>query len=242
MNQKKRYTHLFFDLDNTLWDFNTNSFHAMQKVFAIYNLHFGNTHFQLFYNAFVKNNSFLWEEYRNNKVVKKELIRLRFQYTFNDLNITGINPEEMNQVYLSEMPKQKKLVDGAKQVLDYLKSKGYVLSVISNGFASVQYHKLDATGIKHYFGKIYISEEIKSPKPARKIFDYALKSSNARKKLSLMIGDDLESDVKGALNFGIDAVLFDPDKKYQNLLQEEYHHFKNSLYTINALSDLCRIV
>ncbi len=242
MNQKKRYTHLFFDLDNTLWDFNTNSFYALKKAFAFYHLQCGNTSFQRFYDAFAENNSFLWEEYRKNKVVKKELIRLRFQHTFHDLNISGINPEEMNEIYLTGMPKQKKLMNGAKQLLDYLKLKGYVLSIITNGFTCVQIGKLHATGIKSYFRKVVISEEIKSPKPSPKIFEHALKSTNAPKRSSLMIGDDMEADVKGALNFGMDAVLFDPLKKYPDILQEEICCFKNSLYIINELSDLCRIV
>lgn len=233
---------MFFDLDNTLWDFNTNSLHAMHKAFAFYKVQFEKTNFQLFYNAFVKNNSFLWEEYRKKKVVKKELIRLRFQYTFNHLNITGINPEEMNEVYLNEMPKQTQLVKGAKQVLDYLKKKGYALSIITNGFACVQNEKLDTAGINHYFKKIIISEEIKSPKPARIIFDYALKSTNAPKKSSLMIGDDVESDIRGALNAGIDAVLFDPLNKYQNIQLSENQQVKNFLYIINTLDDLSLIV
>ena len=239
---KKKYTHIFFDLDNTLWDFDVNSFYAMQETYSFYNLHAGNSNFQLFFSVFCENNRLLWAEYRKGAVVKKDLTRLRFQQTFEKLNISGIDPCEMNEHYLMEMPKQNRLVKGAEQLLGYLKSKGYALFIITNGFSQVQHKKLETAGIKHYFRKIFISEEVKAPKPSRQIFEFALKSANAPKSSSLMVGDDFHSDVLGALNIGIDVVYLDAGNNVDLNLYDAGRTLNNTMHSIVVLSDLYRLV
>ena len=203
----KKYTHLFFDLDNTLWDFEKNSKKAMQEAFRFYGLQ-NQTGVEQFFEVYSKHNTQLWENYRNKEVTKKELIKKRFENTFTELKIIGIDPVEMNNLYLKLMPGQKKLNEGVTEILHYLKNKNYQLFIITNGFREVQYEKLISSGLDHFFNKIFISEDIKTPKPGRKIFEYAVKSANAKKSKSLMIGDNWEVDVLGALNFGMDAVYF----------------------------------
>lgn len=237
----KKYTHIFFDLDNTLWDFESNSRNTMQIIFRKLNL--DKTHdFNLFFEAYTKHNDTLWQSYRNNEVVKKDLTRLRFQNTFNDLEISGINAEDMNDLYLKEMPNQKILNDGVIELLGYLKTKHYNLNIITNGFAEVQRKKIETSGLKPFFEKIFISEEIKSPKPEKAIFEYAVKSSNAKKSKSIMIGDDWEVDVLGALNFGIDAVLF--QKNHNENLINVSNSIKSSchLYKINKFNEILLIL
>jgi len=209
----KKYTHIFFDLDNTLWDFEINSRNAMFATFHYFKPD-SSSEFELFFNTYTKNNHDLWESYRRNEVTKKDLTRLRFQNTFTELGITGVDADEMNEHYLNEMPKQKKLNDGVIDILNYLKTKRYHLNIITNGFEEVQHNKIESSGLKSFFDKIFISEVIKSPKPANAIFEYAIKSSNARKNKSIMIGDDWDVDVIGAVNFGIDAIYF--NKTFQN--------------------------
>lgn len=242
MHSKRKYTHLFFDLDNTLWDFNTNSYHAMKNAFARFERHLNETEFDHFFDAYYHNNRLLWDEYRKGNVIKKELVTLRFQKTFDELQIKGIDPLEMNDTYLEAMPLQTKLVAGAEPVLEYLKKRGYKLFVITNGFMQVQHKKLESAGIRNFFKKIFISEEIKSPKPAPEIFEHALKSANAPKTKSLMIGDDLESDIKGALNFGIDTVYLNPLETNQEDLDALNVNSRILLYRIKTLSELTRIL
>lgn len=207
---RRKYTHIFFDLDNTLWDFKTNSLHALQTTFDSYNLKETEVGFSDFFNVYTKHNHQLWEAYRNKQIRKKELTNLRFQLTFNDLDILGIDANQMNDLYLSEMPKQNRLFEGAIELLDYLKAKNYRLSIITNGFKEVQHKKMLNSGLQPYFDKVFISEEVKAPKPDPVIFEYAIKSTNAKKAFSLMVGDDYDVDIKGALDFGIDAIFFCP--------------------------------
>jgi len=213
----------------------------MHVIFQKLNL--WQTHdFNLFFETYTRHNDALWENYRKNEVIKKDLTRLRFQNTFDDMEIKGIDAVETNELYLNEMPNQKILNEGVTEILQYLKKKRYQINIITNGFSEVQRKKIETSGLKPFFDKIFISEEIKSPKPDRAIFEHAIKSSNARKNSSLMVGDDWEVDVLGALKFGIDAVWF------QNSRDENLTNVSNlnksscRVYKIGKLSDLLLIL
>lgn len=239
---KKKYTHLFFDLDNTLWNFDENSYCAMQESFSYFKLHSGKYTFNQFFDVFSENNKLLWDDYRKGIVQKKDLIRLRFQQTFDKFCITDIDAVEMNDHYLGEMPKQKRLMPGAKMLLDYLKAKGYAMFIITNGFSEVQHKKMEAAGIIQYFKKVFVSEVVKAPKPARQIFEYALKSANAPKVSSLMIGDDYYADITGALSFGIDAAFLNGVKNLDSPEPIGNGNSQNRLYNIHELQYLTRIL
>lgn len=209
-----KYTHLFFDLDNTLWDFNANSYHAlrlaMEKLGLLGSVGDYDTYFSVYYEV----NERLWGLYRENKITKNVLRGLRFEESL-ELNRTpmpGIG-DRLNEAYLAEMPVQLKLVPGAVEVLDRLHHK-YRMAIITNGFREVQVDKLLNSGLDKYFDKLFISEEIGAQKPHRKIFEHAVKSMNAPRKKSLMIGDSWEADIVGAMQFGIDQVYYcpSPDK------------------------------
>jgi len=165
--------------------------------------------FGQFYAVYTKNNHLLWEGYRKKTIPKNELVRLRFQLTFDELGIAGIDALAMNTHYLEVMPNQKQLNTGAVEILQYLKQKSYQIAIITNGFKEVQYRKIETSGLKPFISGVYISEVVQLAKPEPGIFEYAVKSSNAPKAKSIMIGDDWEVDVLGALAYGIDAVYFD---------------------------------
>lgn len=208
----KKYTHIFFDLDNTLWDFDKNSESAMFETFKHFNVGELAIDFNDFFKSYSKHNHDLWAKYRKKEVGKKELIRRRFQETFEELGIEGIKPEEMNDYYLSEMPKQNRLFDGVLETLEYLKNRRYQMCIITNGFREVQRKKLEQSGLMSFFEKVFTSEEIKCPKPNREIFEHAVKSVNAKKKNSIMVGDVWEIDILGATNFGLDAIYFEENQ------------------------------
>lgn len=239
---KKKYTHIFFDLDNTLWDFKKNSRYAMMETFNRFQLEKNGLTFSDFYKVYSVNNTKLWTAYRNKEIKKKELTSQRFQLTFNTLQINGVDSQEMNDVYLAEMPKQKYLMDGAIELLDYLKLKPYKLYIITNGFKEVQHKKLQTSGLAAYFEKVFISEEIKCPKPGRQIFEHAIKSANAKKTKSLMIGDDWDVDIIGAVNFGIDSVYYNSHKQSVTI-EKRWGDVESSVgFTIRNLKELINVL
>ena len=211
--------HVFFDLDHTLWDFEKNSALAIETIF---NKHAINVNLQLFLFHYVPINIKYWELYRVDKITQLELRLGRLKDTFELLNFQ-IDDDKiifLSEEYIEYLPKFNHLFDGAIEILDYLKPK-YNLHIITNGFQEIQDNKLKNSNIDHYFTTITNSEMAGVKKPNPKIYDYAITEANASKSNSIMIGDCIEADVKGALNFGMQAILFniDPSKSYDNIKQ-----------------------
>jgi YjjG family noncanonical pyrimidine nucleotidase len=211
--------HVFFDLDHTLWDFEKNSALAIETIF---NKHAINVNLQLFLFHYVPINIKYWELYRVDKITQLELRLGRLKDTFELLNFE-IDDDKiifLSEEYIEYLPKFNHLFDGAIEILDYLKPK-YNLHIITNGFQEIQDNKLKNSNIDHYFTTITNSEMAGVKKPNPKIYDYAITEAKASKSNSIMIGDCIDADVKGALNFGMQAILFniDPSKSYDNIKQ-----------------------
>lgn len=216
-----KYTHLFFDLDNTLWDFNANSFDALHLALEKLDLLGSVGDYKSYFSIYYEVNERLWTLYRDNKITKNVLRGLRFEESLalNNTPMPGIG-DTLNEAYLTEMPKQLKLVPGAREVLDSLHHR-YRMAIITNGFREVQADKLLQSGLEKYFDKVFISEEVGAQKPHRKIFEHAVKSMNAPKRKSLMIGDSWEADIVGAMHFGMDQVYYCPDQEKRQSITTE---------------------
>lgn len=202
------YDHLFFDLDNTLWDFTTNSRLAMEQTLEQTKLIQKISSFDSFFVVYEQINHSLWDDYHSKKITKQKLIVERFSRSMQAFGILDYNWIELNRLYLENMALQTQLFPGTMETLTMLKIKGYQMHIITNGFREVQYSKLTNCGLAGFFTKVFISEEIQTTKPHRQIFEHALKSTNAQKKRSIMIGDSWEIDILGALEFGMDQIMF----------------------------------
>jgi putative hydrolase of the HAD superfamily len=234
----KTYKHLFFDLDNTLYDFNTNAYIAMKEAFLEVGLLEKLSSFDDFFSQYEIINEELWSLYREKNISKDNLRIERFKRSLNIYNITPQIPyTDIDDLYLKIMSTQTNLFPETKEILEELKKRNYKLHIITNGFREVQKDKINNTGLSQFITNVFISEEIKSPKPSREIFEWSVKSSNAKKKESLMIGDSWESDIIGAKKFGIDQVFFNPDR-----IKIDYQEYDKPTYTIYKLNELLNIL
>jgi len=204
----RKYDHLFFDLDNTLWDFDTNAKQAMLETLRQTEILRRLPSFELFFDAYEPINKALWSDYHSKKISKPDLITERFLQSFQKFGISDLDWNEFNRHYLENMALQTGLFPGTVETLSILRERGYQMHIITNGFREVQRAKLQNCGLEKFFTKVFISEEIRTTKPHREIFEHALKSTNALKNKSIMIGDSWETDIMGALNFGIDQIMF----------------------------------
>lgn len=202
--------HIFFDLDHTLWDFDKNSGFAFERIFNENKI---DINLQDFLHHYIPTNVKYWEMYRKDEITQSELRYGRLKETFNLINYktdeSTIN--FFSHQYIEYLPKFTELFEGAIETLDYL-SKKYNLHIITNGFHEVQDKKMSNSNIKHYFKTITNSEMAGVKKPNPLIFEHALQKASAKKKESIMIGDCLEADVGGALNFGMNAIFFNSNK------------------------------
>ncbi|HPZ24898.1 MAG TPA: YjjG family noncanonical pyrimidine nucleotidase [Kaistella sp.] len=207
----KNIRHIFFDLDNTLWDHRNNAYLTLKEIYKRENVQEKyNLGFEDFHREYFTINERLWAQIRDGEIDKEYLRKHRFYDSF---LFFGIDDYDLAQVFeqnfLDEILNYNDLVEGAFELLEYLSEKGYTLHILSNGFKEVTYRKCELSGIQNYFKTITSADELNVRKPQPEIYEYALKKANAKKEESIMIGDDWIADVEGALSFGIDAVFFD---------------------------------
>lgn len=208
-----KYQHLFFDLDRTLWDYDKSAAMALSFLYDKYKLSQYFESQSLFINIFSKYNDFLWIEYREGRVHKDNLRVMRFELCFKEVQAHCPDLyEPLNAEFLHICPRSGFLIPGAIELLDYLIAKHYNIYIITNGFTQIQDIKIRHSGLDKYFKKVFTSESASSKKPQREMFEHCIKSVNAKKSQSLMIGDDWDVDIVGAANFGIDQVYFNPEQ------------------------------
>ena len=201
--------HIFFDLDNTLWDFENNSKKTILELIQEFKLSEKCRCLPAaFYKTYLLVNQDLWALYRKNAITKEQLRSSRFTNTMlyfghDDQNL-GLLLEEN---YILRSPQQKGLVEGTIEILEYLSTK-YQLHIITNGFKEIQHIKIGNCNLKKYFKNIFISEEIGCNKPNPGIFEFALNHLSALKSETIMIGDDWDADILGAQQFGMSSIYF----------------------------------
>jgi YjjG family noncanonical pyrimidine nucleotidase len=197
---------VFFDLDHTLWDFDKNSELTFETIFK---KNHPTIETKDFIEKYVPINQACWKLYQYDKITHAELRYNRLKHSFDAIDYI-ISDEEIDSIandYIRILPENNHLFEGAIELLDYLKPK-YNLHIITNGFADVQFKKLNNSKIGSYFHSITNSEMAGVKKPNPIIFRYALDLAKAQKEFSIMIGDCLEADVQGALDAGLDAIFF----------------------------------
>jgi putative hydrolase of the HAD superfamily len=206
-----KYSTVLIDIDDTIWDTRNNSREAFLEI---YENHRWDTYFESFnhfYDAYLPSNVELWSLYARGKVTKDDLIVRRFQNPLSPyISVDEKFALDLNDELLDRVSQKTKLVENAKELLDYLSPK-YQLVILSNGFKEVQYKKLRNSNIDAYFEHVILSDEAGANKPHPDIFSKALKAANANGSNTIMLGDSFESDISGAHNSGIDQIWFNPE-------------------------------
>ncbi len=204
-----RYKHLFFDLDHTLWDFEANAKETLQQLCTVNKLEeIGVNDFEFFFKQYCIHNNELWKRYTNGTIRQEELRWKRMWLTLLDFKIADEElSKKLSVQFLDELPNRKNLFPYTIEILNYLINKNYVLHLITNGFDEVQQSKLSNSNLTKYFKEVITSEKANSLKPNKEIFEFALNISGAALKESIMIGDNIDADIKGAMNTGLDTVF-----------------------------------
>lgn len=223
------YKHLFFDLDHTLWDFETNAKEVLYELYTLNSLASKGIHdFDIFFEQYSYHNNRLWDRYTKGFIKQEELRWKRVWLALLEFKIGDEALARLMAVqFLERLPYKTNLFPYTIEILEYLVNKGYKLHLITNGFEEVQHNKLRSTNLRDYFVEVITSEGSNSLKPHKEIFDYALAKALAQKEESIMIGDNLDADIQGAANAGLDTVFvnhlkIDPHIKATYMI----HHLK----------------
>ena len=211
------YKDLFIDFDDTLYDTHGNAVIALRELFD----HFGwATAFddpQTFYDRYWETNIDLWTRYSKGEIERDYLIVERFRKPLSYGR--GLEPTEdycrqVSDVFLDYCATKPGTVDGAHELVDYLRRRGYRLHMCSNGFHEVQYRKMRASRLDTCFDTVVLSEDAGANKPAPVFFDYALRVTGADVPTTLMIGDNFQTDILGAQQAGLAVIYFNRYPEY----------------------------
>ena len=226
-----KYSHLFFDLDHTLWDFEANARATLETLYEDLGLEArGVDDFELFYKNYLIYNDMLWERYRKGFIKQEELRVKRMRLALLDFKIADDElSQKMNVLFLDLLPTRTILFPHTKEILQWLADKNYELHLITNGFEKVQHSKLKYSGLDIFFKEVITSEGSNSIKPNKEIFEYAFQKTNAKLATSIMIGDTVDVDIQGAINAGIDQVFVNHARITTEI---------KPTYTVNSLKEL----
>ena len=230
MNDSSK-TVVWFDLDDTLWDFKNNSHDALAEVYDHFNLNRFWADVDSWRESYHLVNDRLWKELAEGNV---SMPKLRWDRFHTPLIEAGADEDEANMIsekadkyYLERLGVRGKVVDGAIELLTELKSKGYRIGIISNGFTDVQYNKMKSSGIDRFIDYVVLSEDVGVSKPNTAIFRYAQKFAGVPASNCIMIGDNESTDITGAIkSMWKKAIWYNPRhaEPQQNLTTSKEHH------------------
>ena len=204
-----KYRHLFFDLDHTLWDFETNAKETLADIYEKNVLaNKGVPAFDLFFERYSYHNERLWDRYTKGFIKQDELRWKRMWLAMLDFKLAD-EPlsKELSVQFLDHLPTKKKLFPYTMEILTYLKEKNYRMHLVTNGFEKVQHNKIQNANLHSFFDEVITSEASNSLKPHKEIFEYALSKTGAKLNESIMIGDNQDADIQGGINAGMDTIF-----------------------------------
>ena len=223
------YTSLFLDLDNTLLDFYKAEEMAIKSVLCMYSLPCDDKTVKLYSDI----NRSYWEQFERGEIPKEAIFEGRFKTL---LSVLGVERDysAIAKNYGIKLSEGYYKMDGADDILTYLKGKGYKLYATTNGFKFTQDNRIKHSGLDVYFDKIFISEEAGYQKPDKEYFDYCIDNIEEKDRSKILIvGDSQSSDILGGINAGIDTCWFNVDfktAKYKSRFEiSDLYELKNIL-------------
>ena len=205
-----KYPYIIFDADNTILDFTRSEAEALEQTLR----NSAGIEFDpdLHIPLYQRTNEQIWKEFENGRIDSENLKTERFRRFFSAIGCT-IAPEKISGSYLHYLSQSSVFISGAESLLTKL-APLCTLTLVTNGLTRVQNPRFQTSGMDRFFSSILISEEIGIAKPDPEIFKIAFSKMGADNKNEvLMVGDNLNSDIRGGINFGIDTCWFNPDKK-----------------------------
>ncbi|MCM3600833.1 YjjG family noncanonical pyrimidine nucleotidase [Robertmurraya korlensis] len=226
----KAYKYLFFDIDDTLLDFQATEKEALRALFAEQNMVLTADEERRYKEI----NQSLWNAYENGKIDRDEVLNTRFSTFFShyDLEVDGSLLERKYRSYLEQ---GHHLIDGAMDLIMNLQHQ-YELYIVSNGVSKTQDRRLRDSGLFPFFKNIFVSEDTGFHKPMKQFFNYVFdRIPNYIPGQGLIIGDSLSADIKGGQISGLDTCWFNP-------LRKENQSGLSPTYEIQQLKELNEIL
>ncbi len=203
------YDIIFFDADDTLFDFQASEETAFEKTLADHGI-FGDA--DQYLALYKEINEALWAAFERGEIDQDHLKVERFRQFLDQIDVAE-DPEAFGRRYMKNLSKASILYEESAPLLEKL-SKSHRLAILTNGLTHVQEVRVKQSIIAHHIEAFIISEEVGVAKPDPEIFKILLRQmDNATPDRVLMVGDSLTSDIQGGINAGIDTCWYNPEGK-----------------------------
>lgn len=204
-----KYTTIYFDLDNTLLDFYAAERNAIGKLLSDNGIQPKDEYIKLYSGINIK----FWERFERGEIKREDIFEGRFAEFSKTIGVK-VDTAKMSAHYFELLSNGHQVINGAENVLKYVKDKDYTVCVVTNGVAKTQHKRIAESGLSMYFDYVFISEDTGHQKPEKEYFDYVLSHTAEKDKNKiLIIGDSQSSDILGGINFGIDTCWLNPKNK-----------------------------
>lgn len=225
----KKYTTIYFDLDNTLLDFTQSEYKAITRLLSMYSLPSDDKTAKT-YSAI---NQTFWEAFERGDIKKQDIFAGRFKKLLSVLG-EDRDAEAMAKDYFFYLSEGYDVIEGAFQILKLLRERGYKIYATTNGVAVTQYKRVKNSGLEPFFDGVFVSEEAGYQKPQKEYFDFVIDRTEEKcRENILIIGDSQSSDILGGINAGIDTCWYNPHKATALYF---------SKYEISSLDELKKIL
>lgn len=228
--EKRKFDIILLDVDGTLLDFDRSERQGMRVVLSHYGIEPEEEHLRLYHQI----NQEAWCAFEQGKVTKERLVTERFERFFGLLG-KQVDGQEAENLYRAQLDASAFLIDGALELCAWLKER-CDLYIVTNGTSSTQYKRLAVSGLDVYVKDIFVSEDAGSQKPQKEYFDYCFsRIPDSDPSRMLLVGDSLNSDIKGAKRAGCASCWYNPEglEAPEDLRPD---------YEIRALEELKRIL
>ncbi len=205
-----KFTTVFVDADETLFDFHKGEQESLKATLLTLNIEWK----QQYSEIYKEENKKAWIAYECNEITRDQMKVKRFATFFDRVGLQVTMPlEKVNDIYISNLSQCGYLFDGANDFLKRLTLLAKVY-ITTNGLIKTQSNRFKISGLNKAVNGIYISEAIGCNKPAKEYFEYIFNELNITDKSKVIIlGDSLTADMQGGKNAGISTCLYDPHNK-----------------------------
>lgn len=224
----KKYNWILLDLDDTLFDYAQTEYHSLKLLCEEF---FGEFSDELHKSYSVINRGY-WNDFQNGKINIDEVKSARFK-DFSAANFPNlkIDPKKLSERFIDYLSRSVFMLDGSIDFLDFLVENNFKISAITNGIQRNQLARIKLSGLDKYFDEVIISEEVGYAKPKIEYFNYAKKKIGFKNSDTLIVGDNIESDIRGGYNYGIDTCWF-------NLMNRENKSEITPTFEVKSFNEL----
>lgn len=214
-----KITTILFDLDETLSDHSYSLEHALTVLrprYAVFSPHTTAVLMTWYQEALDE----AFAEYLAHKITHGENTRHKIRLFFKKMGetLSESQIDSFLELYREAYSQDRRATLGTVKTLEVLREHGYKIGVVTNGQEKIQQTKLAEIKIHHLIDELIVSETVGFSKPAQEIFSVALKKMGSTNEETLMVGDNIQKDIEGAIKSGIQPILFSLNPKESEIM------------------------